>query len=99
VRGIRDWALERGYDAFMKILDYETDLLVHLLRDISNDIIKLGQGHMTLHDGQNARKCFVTSETLEIYANEIDQLRPPLLSRLKMLQGDNGLIQQARNMQ
>jgi len=98
VVGIRDWALERGYDEFMKILDHETDLLVHLARDSSNDIIKLGQSHMALHDGENARKCFVTAQTLEICANVIDKIRPPLLSRLKLLKGDNGLIQQARNM-
>jgi hypothetical protein len=82
----------------MKILDHETDLLVHLVRDTSNDIIKLGESYMQLHDGENARKCFVTAQTLEICANELDKLHAPLLSRLKLLEGDNGLIHQARNM-
>jgi len=98
VRGLRDWALEHEYDAFMKILDHETDLLVHLVRDTSNDIIKLGESYMQLHDGENARKCFVTAQTLEICANELDKLHAPLLSRLKLLEGNNGLIQQARYM-
>jgi hypothetical protein len=98
VRGLTEWALEHEYDTCMKILDYETDLLIHLIRDTSNDIIKLGQSHMTLREGEDARKCFVTSQTLEISANAIDTLRPPLMARLKLLEGSNGLIEQARNM-
>lgn len=83
----------------MKAFDHETDLLVGLARDLSNDIIQLGQSYMQLLDGENARKCFVTAETLEISANEIDKLHSPLLSRLRLLQGNNGLIQQARDIQ
>jgi hypothetical protein len=98
VRGLRDWALEHEYDNFMKMFDHETDLLVHLVRDTSEDIIELGKSYMTLRKGEDARKCFVTSQTLEISANAIDTLHPPLMARLKLLEGSNGLIEQARNM-
>ncbi|CAF4166339.1 unnamed protein product [Rotaria sordida] len=100
VRRLVEWALERGYDHCMKILDHEFDLLVHLTRDMSNEIITLGQSYMTLHDGKSARKCFVTAETLEMQANAVDALhnRAPFLKRLQILQGPNGLIQQARDL-
>ena len=98
VRRLTEWALERGYETCMKILDHETDLLIHLVRDSSNDIIKLGNSYMTLHDGESARKCFVTAQTLEQYANAADTLHPPLRTRLQLLEGDNGLIEQARRL-
>ncbi|CAF3481388.1 unnamed protein product [Rotaria sp. Silwood1] len=100
VQRLVEWALDRGYENFMKILDHEFDLLVHLTRDMSKDIIKLGQSYMTLHDGKSARKCFVTAETLETYANAVDAIhrRAPLLERLRILEGSNGLIQQARDL-
>lgn len=96
VIGLRDWALDRDYDMCMKILDFETDLLLHLVRDRSMDIIDLGNTYLALKDGESARKCFVTAETLEISANEIDRPAPPLTSRLRLLQGFNGLIAEAR---
>ena len=40
---------------------------------------------MQLNDGRGALKCFITAETLEISANHIDTLHPPLLSRLKII--------------
>jgi hypothetical protein len=98
VIGLRDWALENGYDTCMKIFDHETDLLVHLVRDTSNDIIKAGKTYMDIRDGESARKCFVTAQTLETLANAADPSRPRLLTRLNLLNGDNGLIEQARNL-
>ena len=98
VIGLRDWALDRDYDKCMKILDFETDLLLHLVRDRSLDVIDLGKAYLAAKDGESARKCFVTAETLEIRANEIDQSVPPVRSRLELLQGPNGLIDQARRL-
>jgi hypothetical protein len=72
---------------------------LHLVRDASNDIIKLEQSDMKLHDGESARKCFVTAQTLELQANATDTLHPLVLTRFKLLEGDNGLIQQAHNLQ
>ncbi|CAF4284075.1 unnamed protein product, partial [Adineta steineri] len=60
--------------------DHETDLLIRLVRDASNDLMKLGQSYMTLNDGESARKCFVTAQTLEIQANTTDTLHASLLT-------------------
>jgi hypothetical protein len=98
VTGLMDWVLEHGYENCMKVLDHETDLLLHLVRDASKDIINLGKTYMDLHDGENARKCFVTAQTLETLANAADSRRAPLLTRLNLLNGDNGLIAQARDL-
>lgn len=100
VRRLVEWALDRGYESCMKIVDHEYDLLVHLTRDMSKDIITLGKTYMPLGDGESARKCFVTSQTLENHANIVDALhnRAPLLDRLRELEGPTGLIQQARDM-
>lgn len=98
IRGLVDWALENEYETCMKMFDHETDLLIRLVRDSSNDIIRAGRAYMQLDGGESARKCFVTAETLEISANEIDKPNRPCLLNLRLLQGGNGLIQQARNM-
>ncbi|CAF3016397.1 unnamed protein product [Rotaria sp. Silwood2] len=100
VQRLVEWALDHGYEDIMKILDHEFDLLVHLTRDMSKDIIKLGGSYMTLRDGNSARKCFVTAQTLETHANAVDALhnRAPLRERLQILEGPNGLIQQARDL-
>jgi len=98
VRRLTEWALEHGYENCMKILDHEKDLLLHLVRDASNDIIKLGKTYMDLRDDESARKCFVTAQTLEMLANAVDPDRAPLLINLNLLNGDNGLIAQARNL-
>ncbi|CAF1154569.1 unnamed protein product [Adineta steineri] len=98
IKHMSEWALERDYETIMKMYDHETDLLIRLVRDASNDLITLGQSYMTLNDGESARKCFVTAQTLEIQANMTDTLHAPLLARLKLLEGDNGLIQKARDM-
>jgi hypothetical protein len=82
----------------MKILDHEKDLLLHLVRDASNDIIELGKTYMDLREGESARKCFVTAQTLETLANAVDSDRAPLLINLNLLNGDHGLIAQARNL-
>ncbi|UJR29271.1 hypothetical protein I4U23_010485 [Adineta vaga] len=94
-----EWALESDYDSVMQMFDHETDLLLALVRDISVDIIKLGRSYMQVNDGENARKCFVTAETLEMQANAINICRAPLMTRLQLLQGENGLIAQARQLQ
>ena len=98
VQGLTDWALEHGYECCMQILDHEKDLLLRLVRDASNDIIKLGKSYMDLRQGEHARKCFVTAQTLETLANAADPDRPPLLTNLNKLNGDNGLIAQARDL-
>ncbi|CAF4482155.1 unnamed protein product, partial [Rotaria sp. Silwood2] len=71
---------------------------MHLLRDTSEKIIKLGRSYMTLQQGEDARKCFVTAETLQIYANDVNPTLAPVLDQLLLLQGPNGLIQQARDL-
>ena len=98
VRGLRRWTLEREYDECMQILDHEKDLLLHVVRDASNDIIKLGKSYMDLRQGEHARKCFVTAQTLEMLANQADPDRAPLMINLNLLNGSNGLIAQARNL-
>ncbi|UJR29264.1 hypothetical protein I4U23_010478 [Adineta vaga] len=94
-----EWILESGYESIMQMFDHETDLLLALVRDTSKDIIKLGESYMQVNDGKNARKCFVTAETLEMQANTINICRAPLMTRLQLLQGENGLIAQARQLQ
>ncbi|CAF0892491.1 unnamed protein product [Adineta steineri] len=98
IEDLSEWALERNYETIMKIYDHEIDLLIRLVRDASNDLIKTGRIYMTLNDGESARKCFVTAQTLERQANITDTFHAPLLTRLRVLEGDNGLIQQTRNM-
>jgi hypothetical protein len=98
VRRLTEWALEHGYEECMKILDHEKDLLLHLVRDASNDIIKLGKTYMDLSDGKSALECFETAQNLETLANAADPGRAPLRINLNLLNGDNGLIAKARNL-
>jgi hypothetical protein len=89
------------YISCLQMFDHETDLLVRLARDISNDIIKQGEIYMEINDATNALKCFEHSLKLNINANEIDKLNDPCLMYLKQLNGDVnnvGLIQRARDM-
>lgn len=98
VLGLTEWALEHEYEHCMQILDHEKDLLLRLVRDASNDIITMGRSYMDLRQGEHARKCFVTAQTLETLANAADPNRRPFLQNLNLLNGDNGLIAQARNL-
>ncbi|CAF1940632.1 unnamed protein product [Rotaria magnacalcarata] len=100
VKRLVEWALDHEYENIMKIVDTESVLLVHLTRDMSNDIIKLGESYMELLDGKSAEKCFLTAQKLEQHANAVDSLHncAPLLTRLSMLEGPNGLIQKARDL-
>ena len=41
---------------------------------------------------------FLTAQTLETQANAADSSRAPLLIRLNLLNGENGLIEQARHL-
>ena len=95
IEGLRDWALDHGYEVCMQILDFELDLLLHLVRDRSVDVIDLGKAYLAANDRTSARKCFVTAETLEIKANELDPSRPPVTTLLKLLQGPNGWLAKA----
>lgn len=97
-RRLTEWALEHGYEERMKILDHEKDLLLHVVRDASNDIIQFGKSYMDLCQGEHARKCFVTAQTLETMANEADPDHAPLMINLDLLNGENGLIAKARNL-
>jgi hypothetical protein len=89
------------YTSCLHMFDHETDLLLRLARDISNDIIKQGQIYLEIKDAKNALKCFEHSSALNMKANKIDTLNGPYLAYLKHLNGDDdevGLIQQATNM-
>jgi hypothetical protein len=89
------------YTACLKMFDHETDLLVRLARDISDDIIQQGQIYLDINDAKNAHKCSEQASNLSNTANEIDKLNGPYLACLKKLHGDGnniGLIQQAKTM-
>ncbi len=58
----------------------------------------MGQSYMVLHDEKKAQKCFVSSQTLEISANDLDKLHSSFLTRPKLLEDDYGLIQQAHSL-
>ena len=93
-----DFAMD--YLVCLQLFDHETDLLVRLARDISSDIIKLGQTNMNLNDGKNALKCFEHALTLNNDANRIDKLNSACLVYLNQLRGNSdnvGLIQRARD--
>ena len=98
IRDHVDWALEREYETILQLFDHEMDFLIRLMRDTSSDIIDLGKTYLQLRDGENARKCFVTSRTLEIGANESNRPRAPFRERLALLEGPSGLIAQAQEM-
>ncbi|CAF1202580.1 unnamed protein product [Rotaria sp. Silwood1] len=91
-----DWAMD--YLHCLKIFDHETDLLIRLTRDISQEFIRLGRSYLAVYDGESARKCFVTAETLETHANDANSPNPPVRRCLEMLQGPNGLIEKSQNL-
>ncbi|CAF3905396.1 unnamed protein product [Rotaria sp. Silwood1] len=64
--------------------------------DILKEFIDLSRLYLNISDGENARKCFVTAETLEIHANNADNLHSPFREHLNMLQSSNGLIRQSQ---
>ena len=89
------------YKNCLKMFDHETDLLVRLAHDISEDIIQQGQIYLDVNDPNNALRCFEHASSLSNTANKIDKLNGPYLGCLKKLQGDSnniGLIQQAKEM-
>lgn len=93
-----DFAMD--YCSCLQLFDHETDLLVRLTRDISSDIIKLGETYLNINDGKNALKCFEHAVTLNMDANRIDRLNPPCFVYLNQLRGaddSGGLIQRARD--
>ncbi|CAF1454794.1 unnamed protein product [Didymodactylos carnosus] len=95
MKGLVEWALEHGYEHNMQMFDHEKDLLIRLVRDTSDAIIKLGQSYMDLQDGKSALKCFMAAEELEMQENTENIGHPPSLDRLKKL---NELIQQAKDL-
>jgi hypothetical protein len=89
------------YRSCLQIFNIEIDLLVRLSRDISKDIIKQGIEYMKLNYPKDALKCFQTARTLNMTANSIDTLNPPVHENLRTLNGYNGeigLIKQAEDM-
>jgi hypothetical protein len=90
-----------NYASCLQMFDHETDLLLRLARDISSDIIKQGEIYLAIQDAENALKCFEHSLTLNVNANEMDNLHGACLIYIKQLNGDSnnvGLIQQAKTM-
>lgn len=91
-----DFAIE--YAPYLQIFNFELDLLVRLARDISVDIIKQGREYLNMpNEARNALKCFEAAETLNITANDLDQPGSAYYDNLRILQGETGLIQQAKN--
>jgi hypothetical protein len=83
------------------MFDHETDLLVRLARDISEDIIKQGELYMAVDDPENALKCFEHALTLNVKANQISNPEDHCFIYLRQLNGHGnsiGLIQQAKDM-
>ena len=90
-----EWTFEHGYENILHFSTHETELLVRLLRDTSDDIITLGKSYLELEQGESARQCFVTSQTLEISANVINSTSAPATTNLNSL---TDLIEQAMQM-
>jgi hypothetical protein len=92
--------VEFAYDylSCLMIFNFELDLLVRLARDISEDIIKQGRVYMDLNEPKNALKCFEAAQTLNMTANTMDRLNSSFHAHLRILNGNTGLIQQAKNM-
>jgi hypothetical protein len=99
------WASE--YVECLQMFDHPVDLLVRLMRDISEYFIKQGEQFLRDKDPHNALKYFQHSLNLEKRANERDKMKPntknsgkPLVQpdfrrNLDLLEGENGLIRQA----
>jgi len=89
-----------NYQSYLQTFNHEIDLLVQLIRDISNDIIVQGRIYLQLEDAQCAMKCFEYALQLNLNANQIDTFHNPYLKYIDELIGDEnniGLIQQAKN--
>jgi hypothetical protein len=101
----RDWALE--YLDCLKMFDHPIDLLVRLMRDISEYFIEEGEKFLNDNDPHNALKYFNHAWNLEKRANEKDKMKPNTKStekppvqhdyrrHLDLLEGENGLIRRA----
>ncbi len=100
-----DWASE--YASCLQMFDHPVDLLVRLMRDISDYFIQQGKAYLGFGDANNALKYFKHSWNLETRANEKDKMKPNTKSterprvqpdyrrQLDKLEGENGLIRQA----
>jgi hypothetical protein len=101
----RDWASE--YVECLQMFDHQVDLLVRLMRDISDYFIQQGKAYLNLEDAHNALKYFKHAWNLETRANEKDKMKPNTKStekppvqpdfrlNLDLLEGENGLIRRA----
>jgi hypothetical protein len=99
------WASE--YDTCLQMFDHQIDLLVRLMRDISEYFIKQGSIFLEHDDPHNALKYFNHAWNLEKRANEKDKMKPNTKStekppvqhdyrrHLDLLEGENGLIRRA----
>jgi hypothetical protein len=103
-----DWALE--YLDCLQMFDHPVDLLVQLMRDISDYFIQQGKTYLEhLDDAHNALKYFKHAWNLETRANERNKMEPNTKSterpriqpdfrrNLNLLEGENGLIRRAEN--
>lgn len=99
------WAI--NYTDILQMFDHQIDLFVRVTRDIASYLIE--QGRMFLEEGapEEALACFNHAQTLEIRANVRDKMvpnlkdpaprpQPDVRTRLDLLEGDNGLIHQAK---
>jgi hypothetical protein len=103
----RDWASD--YLSCLQMFDHPIDLLVRLMRDISEYFIEQGKTNLQFNDAKNALKYFNHARNLEIQANKKDKMKPntkhtgrpsvqPDFRRhLDLLEGENGLIRRAEN--
>jgi len=101
----RDWASE--YVECLQMFDHPVDLLVRLMRDVSDYFIQQGKAYLNLDDARDALKYFKHAWNLETRANEKDKMKPNTKStekppvqpdfrlNLDLLEGENGLIRRA----
>jgi hypothetical protein len=99
------WASE--YVDCLQMFDHPIDLLVRLMRDISEYFINQGQIFLNGNDPHLALKYFNHAWNLENRANEKDKMKPNTKStgkpsvqpdyrrHLDLLEGENGLIRRA----
>jgi hypothetical protein len=96
------WALDYLDEGMeIQMFDFEIDLLLRLSRDLSNELIE--QGKRLLNDNpESALKYFESARSLAEKAVERDTPKDkndphrPSTTHRKILDGENGLIEQAR---
>lgn len=89
------------YITMVRMFNFHTNLLVRLTRDISYDYIEQGQTFFSRNLPHEALTCFMRAQNLEIAANRRDKMdenstEPDFRERLDQLEGENGLIAQAK---